>query len=107
MKRADEVRAEHKLDAITHYLLKAFPGGVIKSSGLTGGGYLMTVCSLTVLKTITLHIPRVLLHDSRPAIEEIPRLFDELELSRVLGHRGHYSLASISVPVMGERTSGL
>ena len=29
MKRAEEVRAEHKLDTITHYLLKAFPGAAI------------------------------------------------------------------------------
>ena len=31
MKRAEEVRAEHKLDTITHYLLNAFPGAAIVS----------------------------------------------------------------------------
>jgi hypothetical protein len=107
MKRADEVRAEHKLDTITHYLLKAFPGGGIRSSGMSGGDYVLTVCFLTVDRTFTLYIPKVFLRDPRPAIDEIPRLFDELELPRVLAHRGHYSLASIPLPVMTDKTSDL
>ena len=96
MKKADEVRAEHKLDTITHYLLKAFPGGGVRSKGMSGGDYLLTVCAPTIDNPFTLHIPQVFLRDPRPAIEEIPRLFDELEVSRVLGHRGHYSLESIT-----------
>jgi hypothetical protein len=39
MKRADEVRAEHKGDAITHYLLKAFPGAAIVSQRGHRGGW--------------------------------------------------------------------
>ena len=107
MKRADEVRAEHKLDTITHYLLKAFPGGGIRSSVMSGGDYVLTVCFLTVAKTFTLHIPKGFLRDPRPAIDEIPHLFDGLELPRVLAHRGHYSLATIPLPVLTHKTSGL
>ena len=107
MNSADEVRAEHKLDTITHYLLKAFPGGEIKSSGVNGGDYLVTVRSSGFDNPLTLHIPTVFLRDHRLVAEEIPRLFDELEVPQVLAHRGHFSLASITLPVMGKRTSVL
>jgi hypothetical protein len=45
MRRADEVRAEHKLDAITHYLLKAFPGAAILSHRENDEDYVLAVCS--------------------------------------------------------------
>ena len=69
MKRADDVRAEHKLDAIAHYLLKAFPGGGIRLSGMNGGDYLVTVCPRTVHNPFTLYIPKGFIRDPHPAIE--------------------------------------
>ena len=43
MKHADEVAAGHKMDTIANYLLKVFPGAVIRSTRVNGRDYLTTV----------------------------------------------------------------
>ncbi len=92
MKRADEVRAEHKLDTITHYLLKALPGAAIVSHRRHRGDYLVTVCSPALEDTHCLHIAKTFLNQTHPTVEELPGLFDQLQLARVLRERGEYRL---------------
>ena len=92
MKRADEVRAEHKLDTITHYLLKAFPRAAIVSHRGHGGDYLVTVSSATLEDTHCLHIAKTVLNEAQPMVEELPGLFDELQVAQALGDRGEYRL---------------
>jgi hypothetical protein len=81
MKRADEVRTEHKLDTITHYLLKAFPGAAIQAARVNGGDSLLTVRTPHVISPCTLRIPRAFLNEAHPTGEEIPVLFDHLQLT--------------------------
>ena len=59
MKRVEEVRAEHKLDAITHYLLRAFPGAAIALHRAHRGDYLVTVCSGALRTPICSILPRL------------------------------------------------
>jgi hypothetical protein len=98
MKRADEVRTEHKLDTITHYLLKAFPGAAIQAARVNGGDSLLTVRTPHVISPCILRIPRAFLNEAHPTGEEIPVLFDHLQLPRVLGERRHYDLTPITLP---------
>ena len=92
MKRAEEVRAEHKLEAITHYLLKAFPGAAIMSHRGHRGDYLVTVCSGVLEDTHLLHIDNTLLNDVHPTVEALAAWFEELQLPRVLREHGEYRL---------------
>ena len=92
MKRAEEVRAEHKLDTITHYLVKVFPGAAIGARRGHCGDYLVTVCSAGLEDTYILHITKTVLTEAQPTVEELLSLFDQLPLARVLQERGEYHL---------------
>ena len=59
MKRAEEVRAEHKLEAITHYLLKAFPGAAIALHRAHRGDYLVTSAPVPLRTPICSILPRL------------------------------------------------
>ena len=107
MKRADEVAAEHKLDTITHYLLRVFPGAAIRSARVNGGDYRMTVSSSDLPGPYALHIPRTFLNDPHATVEEVPFLFDPLDLARVLRERGWFSLCPVNQPTMREDTTGV
>ena len=91
MKSAEEVRAEHKLDAITHYLLKTFPGAELVSAG-EGETYRLTISAATLQRALTLHIASTFLKEAHPTVDEIPVLFDQLDLSTRLRERGQYAL---------------
>ena len=73
----------------------AFPGAAILSAGVNGEGHLLTVCSSALRGTKTLHIAKTFLREEHPTVDEIPVLFDQLELSRVLGERGQYTLSTL------------
>jgi hypothetical protein len=92
MKRAEEVRAEHKLDTITHYLVKVFPGAAIAARRGHCGDYLVTVGSAALEDTYMLHIAKTVLTEAQPTVEELPSLFDQLQLARLLQERGEYHL---------------
>ena len=92
MKRAEEVWAEHKLDTITHYLLKAFPGAAIVSYRAHRGDYLVTICSAVLEDTHLLHVTAALLNEVHPTVEELPILFDRLDVLRLLREQGEYRL---------------
>ena len=94
MKRADDVRAEHKLDAITHYLLQAFPGGVITLKMGNGGDVVLSVRSSNLLRTPTLHIAGSFLREASPAVDELSHLFEHLQLATLLRERGEHVLGS-------------
>ena len=92
MKRAEEVRAEHKLDAITHYLLKAFPGAAIVPHRAYRGDYLLSVCSAILENTHLLYVTAAMLNEVHPTVEELPVFLDQLQLSRLLREHGEYRL---------------
>ncbi len=72
---------------------------------MNGGDSLLTVCIPDLLGQYTLHIPKTFLHDAHPTVEEIPSLFDQIELVRILGERGRHSLCSASQRTMREDTT--
>lgn len=84
MRRADEVGAKHKLDTIAHYLLKVFPGAATRSAPVNGGDYRVTVTTPDLLGPCSLHISRTFLNDPHPTVEEVPSLFDYLNLARAV-----------------------
>ena len=98
MKGVEEVRAEHKLDAITHYLLRAFPGAAIALHRAHRGDYLVTVCSGALEDTHLLHIAKTVLNDVHPTVEALIAWFDELRLPQVLREHGEYRLDGPSSP---------
>jgi hypothetical protein len=98
MKRAEEVRTEHTLDTITHYLFKAFPGAAIRSARVNGGDSLLTVCTPYDTSPCTVHIAKAFLNKAHPTEEEIPVLFDHLQLPRILRERGHFDLTPLTLP---------
>ena len=106
MKKAEEARADSKLDMIAHYLLRTFPGATIRAAGGSGGDVQLTVCPAGFPTTATLHIMKAFLSEQHPPVEEIPRLLDQLDLSRVLVERGQYALRPTASPTKITKTTG-